>query len=634
VPGDTNKGRLPNLPGCASPSARRALFTDILPLASAPPEKITKKQAKSYQARQAAYAAKRSKQQLADLMPAFVNWDYTNWRDIWRSIRHAMIGEVAIKQQGKMYLPQPEGMDDGQYAAYLDRAVFYNMVYRTVTGLTGAIFRRDPRLLKASTNLTALTKRVSKDGLSLNIFAKVVAQEMLSVGRFGILADKAASDSLTAKPYLAGYTCENILDWTWTEIDGRNEYDYILLREFIMDRRMWIAEGKQLVSNPSYGQLFCAYRCLRLIYNPEFDRWEYIQEYYTRGNEDADLTEDPEITQPLIFGVPMNRIPFSFFNATTNLGDIEKPPVLDILSLNLSHYKTYAQLEHGRFYTANPVYWVSGSQEDDEYLIGPSVVWEIGTNEKAGLIEFNGQGLKSLEIALSTKETQVASLGGRLIGDAATAGQSDNQIKLKDRNEQSLLLNVTTVINENFTFLLGILAQWMNENTDGLEFRVNQDFLLDGAAAREFRAVAQMYADGMVPIEIFYEYFLKNEVIPDYVDLETFKNLLEDANQFPNDPDFEARVEGYKDAASKVSSETQIKVAEITAGAATDVAEANNDTKVELQESQQQHDAQQNAQQRKTDEKVAKNQPRIPPVPTQGRQALQRDATKPAGGTK
>jgi hypothetical protein len=57
----------------------------------------------------------------------------------------------------------------------------------------------------------------------------------------------------------------------------------------------------------------------------------------------------------------MKRIPFRFFNATTNLGDIEKPPILDILTLNLSHYKTYAQLEHGRFYTANPVYYVSGS---------------------------------------------------------------------------------------------------------------------------------------------------------------------------------------------------------------------------------------------------------------------------------
>lgn len=585
--------------------------------------KVTKKQAKSFQARQAAYAAKRSKQQLADLMPAFVNWDYVNWRDIWRSIRHAMIGEVAIKQQGKMYLPQPEGMDDGQYSAYLDRAVFYNMVYRTVTGLTGAIFRRDPRLLAAGPELTKLTKRISKDGLSLNIFTKVAAQEMLSVGRFGVLADKAATDSLTAKPYLAGYTCENILDWTWTEIDGRNEYDYILLREFIMDRRMYLAEGTQLIANPGYGQLYNAYRCLRLVYNPEYDRWEYIQEFYSRGNEDADLTEEPEISQPMIFGVPMSRIPFCFFNATTSLGDIEKPPILDILSLNLSHYKTYAQLEHGRFYTANPVYYVSGSQEEDEYHIGPSVVWEIGNGEKAGLIEFSGSGLKSLETALTTKETQVASLGGRLIGDSASAGQSDNQIKLKDRNEQSLLLNVSTVINENFTYLLGVIAQWINESIDGLDFRVNQDFLLDGAAAREFRAVAQMYKDNQVPIEVFYEYFLKNEVIPDYVDLDTFRKLLDDADQFPNDPDFAARKAGFPDAAQQRNDELQ-----------RDLNDANIQSEADLQSEELDHEATLAEQQRKSAEKIAKNQPKIPPVPAQGRQALTKDNPSPVGGAK
>jgi hypothetical protein len=162
--------------------------------------------------------------------------------------------------------------------------------------------------------------------------------------------------------------------------------------------------------------------------------------------------------KPLVYGVPFKRIPFRFFNATTNLTDIEKPPILDILTLNLSHYRTYAQLEHGRFFTANPVYYVSGGNEDDDFHIGPSVVWQIDAGQTAGIIEFNGQGLKSLETALNTKEDQVASLGGRLLGESANAGQSDNQVKLKDRNEQSLLLNVTTVLNENFTYLLQLMA--------------------------------------------------------------------------------------------------------------------------------------------------------------------------------
>ena len=316
----------------------------------------------------------------------------------------------------------------------------------------------------------------------------------------------------------------------------------------------------------------------------------------------------------------MKRIPFRFFNATTNLPDVEKPPVLDILTLNMHHYKVYAQLQHARYFTSNPVYYVSGAGEDDTYHIGPSVVWEIGAGEKAGIIEYSGRGLDSLEKGIEVLENQVASLGGRLIGDSGSAGQSDNQIKLKDRNEQSLLLNVTTVINENMTALLRIVADWMNESSDKIIFRVNQDFLLDGAAAREFRAVAMMHKDGQLPVDIFYEYFLKSEVIPEYVDLATFKAMLEDAEQFPNNPDIEAQREGFPNAQGKLQKQINDDALEEEARQFDDELE---------------HETEQAAEDRKNAVRVAKETPKIAPVPGQATQANQRDpAPKPKPAPK
>jgi hypothetical protein len=575
----------------------------------------------------ASAAARRRKVDVEDLLPLYVNADYAFWRNIWRSIRHAMIGEVEIKRHGSIYLPRMESMDDDQWYAYLERAVFYNMVYRTVTGLTGAIFRRDPRLLKAGPKLKKLSQRISKDGLSLGLFTKVVAQEMLSVGRYGVLLDKAQDDlNANVTPFFAGYTTENILDWTTADIDGKTELDYILLREFKVDRRLNVPSSAKVKGNvvyepnPTYGQLFQRYRVLRLTYNEESLKWEYTQELYERDHQDANLSELPIVTKPMRFGVPFQRIPFRIFNATTNLPDIEKPPILDILTLNLSHYRTYAQLEHGRFFTANPVYYVSGGNEDDDFHIGPSVVWQIDAGQNAGIIEFNGQGLKSLETALKTKEDQVASLGGRLLGESANAGQSDNQVKIKDRNEQSLLLNVTTVLNENFTYLLQEMAEWLNDRAstkegeiqvelgvEELVFRVNQDFLLDNAAAREFRAVTMMYQAGILPIEVIYEYFLKAEVIPEYMEMDQFVALLEDAKNFPNNPDIDAQHEGYANAVDR---------------------DAFN-----LQDAELEHETELAAEQRKSAEKIAKQQPKIPPVPAQAGHANAVDPNNPGKTT-
>jgi hypothetical protein len=545
----------------------------------------------------------RSKEELTNSDSLLTHLDYREWRDIWRSVRHAMLGEPAIKREGVRYLPRLEGMDDDQYKSYLDGAVFFNMTYRTVTGLTGSIFRRAPRLLKAGPKLQKLSKRISKEGLSLELLTKIIAQEQLSVGRVGLLLDKVEDKpgAETAEPYLAMYTAENILDWTETEIDGRTEKDYILLREFVTDRRMAIVQNGKRVPNPNYGELYTQLRALRLVYDEEMLKWQYRQEVFQRDGADADGTEEPTIIVPKIYGKAFERIPFEIFNATTPLTPVEKPPVLDILCINFSHFKSYAQLEQGRFYTANPVYYVKGADEEDDFHIGPSMVWALGTNDEAGIIEYNGGGLRSLENALLQKETQAAALGGRLIGDSASAGQSDNQIKLKDRNEQSLLLNVTTVLNENFTKLLKLAGEWLNEEAanENLEFRVNQDFLLNNFAAREFRAITLMWQEGLLPIDVIYEFFLQHEVIPEYVSLETFKKLLEDEKQFINNPDVIAKQEGFPDAASKQSQE-------------------QFDTQLEF-------DATQADKERKSKEKVAKEQPKVPPVPAQAQQANTKD---------
>lgn len=605
MPLSRNQGRSPSK---LAPATVPGRLLPELPLADAvaPNSKPTKAQIRSFQDRQDRYGpAALSKAALEDNLPPYHNYDYANWRDIWRSIRHAMIGEVEIKRHSHHYLPRPSGMDEDQFAAYKDRAVFYNMVYRTVVGLTGSVFRRDPRVKNAGPKLKKLTRRISKDGLSLTLLAKTTVQDLLATGRFGILADKSPdewSDTPT-DPYLAGYTAENILDWTTHEIDGRSEVDYVLLREFKVDRRARVYEAGAIRPNSNYGRFIVIYRILRLVYNEHYARWEYQQELYEREGADADLSEDPIVRQPLVYGVPMDRIPFRFFNATTNLPDVEKPPVLDILTLNLHHFKVYAQLQHARFFTANPVYYVTGAQEEDTYHIGPSVVWEVGPGQQAGIIEYKGQGLKSLQEGLTTIEEQVASIGGRMVGDAANAGQSDNQAKLKDRNEQSLLLNVTTVINENFTDLLQICAEWMNEASEDIEFRSNQDFLLEGGDARQFRAIQQMYQAGILPLEVVYEYFLKEEVIPEHITLAMFKAMLEDVEaNFPNQADVSAMSEGYKNATDRMM-DGQFKV--------------KTEQNADLQSEELEHEAEQNELDRKASEKQSKEQAKIPPVPGQ-----------------
>jgi hypothetical protein len=475
--------------------------------------------------------------------------DYQYWSKIWSMIRDAEIGEVEVKRKQELYLPKLAGHDTDQYRSYLQRAVFFNMTSKTLNALYGTMFRRNPKISGLTNSLSKATKRFSKDGMSLHLAAKTAAKEVLAVGRYGMMVD--ASPDGRGNAYVACYTAENILDWQMDEVNGEWVFTRVVLREISYNRDRF-----KVVSPYEYTSRF------RILVLQEVGDGEYVYEQHVyedrelNGVPDLNATPD-DIVIPTVRGEVLNYIPFIVLGPFTNHPDVQKPPILDIVTLNYSHYLSYAQLEQGRFYTANPVYYTANGTADDgdgEYYVGPDVVWELGKDGKAGIIEFQGHGLKFLESALDQKETQISSIGGRMMpGGAGGAAESDNSLKMKEQNEQTLLLNISDTMDEGFTQIIAWWADWNNATStvvDKVQFEVNRDFLLKDIGAREFRAIHQMYADGVIPVDAVYEYLRKAEVIPEWMDAAEYKKLLSDAAQFPHMVDVLARMNEYPDAKS------------------------------------------------------------------------------------
>lgn len=475
--------------------------------------------------------------------------DYTYWAEIWETIRDAEIGEIEVKRKGEKYLPRQKTHDKEQYKSYLRRAVFYNMTSRTLNALYGTVFRRQPKVGGLDARLTEKSKKITKEGMSLHLLSKTVVKEVLAVGRFGLLVDAAPDGRGNA--YIACYTAENILDWQMSEIDGKWVLSKVTLREIFYDRD----------SHWSPYEYRSRFRVLVLEYDDEEDRYVYVQYVYLDNdssvNQIPDLDAAPsEVITPTVRGEPIDYIPFLVIGPFTNYPDVQRPPILDIVTLNYSHYMSYAQLEQALFYTGSPVFTVQQQDGSDpgEYQVGPDVVWILGENETANLMEFNGRGLQHLENALRNKEDQIASIGGRMMpGTSRGAAESDNALLMQERNEQTLLLNIADTVDEGMTEVLGWWADWNNASANtvaNIAFEVNRDFLIKDAGAREFRALHQMYADGVIPLDVVYDYLRKFEVIPEWMDADEYKTLLSDSKQFPNMVDVLARMKNYPDAKS------------------------------------------------------------------------------------
>lgn len=485
---------------------------------------------------------------LISSFPSWVHPDVRYMEPDWERLRDAYNGERAVKAKGQKYLVKYSGMEDDVYAMFLNNATFYNMVGRTVQALAGTIFKRNPIVSNLPKKLEEKLQYISIKGQTLRTFSRLAARDVIHMGRYGILVDRDGEGD----PYMAGYVAEAILDWQTKMIRGRHTLTSVTLME--------IQEA------PANADLGLARRYVPLYRKLVLDNGVYRQEVYETIVEGTGMpsTENrlpDKVITPTNRGVPLNFIPFVFLGQDSDSVDVERSPMQDITDINFSHYRSYAQLEHGRFFTASPVYYVSkGTAEGaGEYTIGSGTVWEVGEGESAGLLEFNGHGLNALEKALTMKEAHVATLGGRMIGvESAATSESDNQLQMKDRNEQALLLNVAITLDECFTKVIRWWAMWQDVNkatADKITVEFNKEFLLKEAAAREFRAIHQMYQDGVLPIEVVYDYLHRAEVIPDWMTMEEFKTLLDSPNSFPNNPDVDANRDGLPDSKTKIQIE-------------------------------------------------------------------------------
>lgn len=538
-----------------------------------------------------------------------VHPEYEYWRPEWSKIRDAIAGEREIKRKGDQYLRRMTGADDDQYEEYLHRAVFYNMTNQTLAGMVGQVFRRPPQVrglprpgavlargpdgeeivVNAGQDMAPSLYRFAKDGSSHSTFAKTIATEQLALGRFGVLVD-AAKAAPGAKPqsFAVGYAAENIIDWQIEEVDGFYVPTRVLLREFVREQaagshdNRWINEpnrrgkrqrpqtpmvrtadgeltpaaGKRRVAEPSASggyQYTTLYRELVLVFDDDGSR-TYVQRVY---REDPTGLPD-EVLTPLIRGNPLRFIPFVFFGAFSNAADCEKPPILDIVDLNLKHYRTYAELEYGRFYTALPTYYAPGNADNEaaEYHIGPGTVWEVPSGEQPGILEFKGEGLKTLERALNEKEQQIAAIGGRMMpGASKSTSESNQQSAMREANEQSLLLNVITALEEGMTQVVRYWLMFrdvMLSETAKVRYEIDTTFLSTALDARAIRAVQQLVQSGLLTTEHVYEVWIKYGLIPSSESLDEFTAKMKDVNSFVGQPDAEAMRRGYVSRAQEL----------------------------------------------------------------------------------
>lgn len=426
--------------------------------------------------------------------------EYKKHIELWRKCRDACDGQEAVKVGGKKYLPQLGGQTPDEYDAYLKRALYYGAAGRTVQGLCGALFRK-PMSQEGinESDWAKMQSDVTGTDCGIEQFAKKVANEVLEVGRTGILADMPETGG---DPYLSYYVAEDVINWRYEYINGKPVLVLVCLHETDIKpdpndnfqdeeieriRVLEIVEGYYLVS----------------LYDRKKD---------TKGQSKYELSAQ---FMPRIRGARMQEIPFVFVGAEDTGPKIQKPPLLDLINVNLSHYMTSADLEHGAHFTGLPTAWVAGFPEDATLKIGSETAWITSDpSAKAGFLEFTGQGLSALESRLKAKEQQMAALGSRMLEAPRSGVEAAESIRLRQSGENSALVGIAESLSDALTSAVKWMVYMLSKPYENLRLTINTDFTSYRLSAQELLALFQTYQGGGMSFDTFMYNLEAGEILP------------------------------------------------------------------------------------------------------------------------
>src|SRR5471032_580304 len=442
--------------------------------------------------------------------------DYVRMAPKWRRCREVAEGQDAIQANGHAYLPQLTDQTPEAYQSYLKRATFFNATWRTICGLGGMMFRK-PETIDAPAGITPMFDNVTMAGVPLHIFAQQLGLECFTVGRVGVLVDYPINDAegivtvaraqqMGMRPTLQQYTAESIINWRSGQINNDTTLLMVVLTEQVEVR------VDEFASKPD-----TQYRVLDLVPDPA----DGTQMAYRVRIFRIDPATDSQVqigvdAFPLMNGKPLREIPFIFLGVDDITPAVCAPPLIDLVDLNIAHFRTSADYEHGCHFTGLPTPYVCGYTpmvEGEKLFIGSTSAWVFPAPEtRVGFLEFGGNGLGALQENLDRKEAQMAAIGARLLAADKRTNETATTAAIHHGGETSILSAVAQVLSLGMTRALTIFRDWAGATGD-VKYDINRDFFPVPMDAPTLLALVSAWQAGGISAEVLFENLQEGEII-------------------------------------------------------------------------------------------------------------------------
>lgn len=436
--------------------------------------------------------------------------DFLEHEKTWKKLDDVCKGPEVIKKAGKTYLPLPtlfksknDETGEERYKEYKDRAIFPSVTSVTLSNHIGLAFSKTP-VFNRPDELAYLERNADGAGRSIWQVSQRATRLVERNYRCGIYVDYPATTpsrtlkedkSKNAFPMIHVIEAGLIEDWDHIVIGNQRKLSYVKILETVKERNGFeTSETKQ-------------YRCLWLrVINGLLT---YVVEVYKQDDKGKWILFSESI--PTDFnGKTWDYIPFTFCGAVDNSDEIQMPPLYGLAELELSYYRSSADVEESAFIVGQPTLCFPNiTHEQNEMLqkSGAQVGSRTGIPCDGKFIQADENGLAYKR--MQDKWDQMKELGARLIevGSAnKTATQADNENSI----QHSVLSLVVANVSEAFTNALRWCAKFAMPShdftTEELSYSIAQDFNKPKYDPVRSRLIYESCLNGSMPWFVWYHY--------------------------------------------------------------------------------------------------------------------------------
>ena len=438
----------------------------------------------------------------------FVREELEDMLPTYKIIRDCLSGSRAIKEAKTEYLPRPMQDDpsDANYQRYEDyraRAVFYNVTYRTLEGLTGQVYSREP-VVDLPSSMLDMIDNADGSGATLKQISEEHLRNVIAYGRSGVWVDYAEpSDEYRAQTELQGKEASDairptihvfkpwdVINWRFKNIGAKK------LLSLVVVQRNYVKsdDGFQEVIDKEY-------LVLRLNDNDEYEAVVY-------RNNGGEFYIHSINTPKKQNGKRFREIPFEFASVRKNNNNVDRPPLEDIAHLNIAHYRNSADYEEMVYMLGQPTpfivgldrNWVQSVLEGGKIRLGSRIATPLPVGADFKLLEITQTSAH--KEAMEQKEQQMIAIGARLIYDTKTkTATEDNNDK---STEESVLSSIAFNVSRSIQNMLRFAGMFkLGDNVENITFDLNTEFDLQDMSPEEMTAVQNVWKAGGLTWEEF-----------------------------------------------------------------------------------------------------------------------------------